>query len=58
MAPAATDPLTEVRPPHVGHCGWLGVGVDIDPDREEMEGIIADAFRQIAPKTLAARLDD
>ena len=44
-------------PPYVGHRGWLGVRLDRDPDWDEVAGICADAYRQAAPKTLAARLD-
>lgn len=44
-------------PPYVGHRGWLGVRLDIDPDWDELEGIIADAYRVVAPKTLLKQLD-
>ena len=44
-------------PPYVGHRGWLGVRLDIEPDWDEVAGICADAFRQVAPKTLVAQLD-
>ncbi len=44
-------------PPYVGHRGWLGVRLDRDPDWDEVAGVCADAFRHVAPKTLAARLD-
>ena len=44
-------------PPYVGHRGWLGVRLDRRPDWEEVAGICADAYRQVAPKTLVARLD-
>lgn len=44
-------------PPYVGHRGWLGVRLDIDPDWEEIAAICTEAFRCVAPKTLAARLD-
>ena len=45
-------------PPYVGHRGWLGVRLDRSPDWDEVAGICADAYRQVAPKTLVARLDD
>jgi hypothetical protein len=49
------------RPPYVGHRGWLGVVLDdVDgrpPDWDEIEEIVRDAFRQVAPKALAAQLD-
>jgi hypothetical protein len=44
-------------PPYVGHRGWLGVQLDVDVDWDEIAGLAADAYRQVAPKTLAAQLD-
>jgi hypothetical protein len=44
-------------PPYVGHRGWLGVRLDVDVDWDEIAGLAEDAFRQVAPKTLAALLD-
>jgi hypothetical protein len=44
-------------PPYVGHRGWLGVRLDQDPDWDEVAGVCVDAYRQVAPKTLAARID-
>lgn len=44
-------------PPYVGHRGWLGVRLDHSPDWDEVAGICADAYRQVAPKGLMARLD-
>jgi hypothetical protein len=45
------------RPPYVGHRGWLGVRIDLDPDWAEIDEIVRDAYRCVAPKTLIARLD-
>jgi hypothetical protein len=45
-------------PPYVGHRGWIGVRLDRDPDWDELAGICADAYRQVAPKTLVAQLED
>ena len=43
----------------MGHRGWLGVRLDIDLDWDEVEAVIADAYRCVAPrKTLVALLDD
>jgi hypothetical protein len=50
------DPEQFFRPPYVGHRGWIGVRLHRDPDWEVVAGIIADAYRTIAPKTLVARL--
>lgn len=45
------------RPPYVGHRGWVGVRIDINPDWDEIAAIVTDAYRLVAPKTLAAQLD-
>jgi hypothetical protein len=56
----AADPARFFRPPYVGHRGWLGVRLEADglaaPDWEEVDEIVRDAFRQVAPKSLAAQL--
>jgi hypothetical protein len=53
----AADPKRFFRPPYVGHRGWIGVRLDRDPDWEVVAGILEDAYRTIAPKTLIAILD-
>ncbi len=57
----AEDPARFFRPPYVGQHGWLGVRLEADglpePDWTEIAEIVRDAYRQVAPKTLAARLD-
>jgi hypothetical protein len=53
----ATDGVTFFRPPYVGHRGWIGVRIDVNPDWVEIEEIVREAYRQVAPKTLAAELD-
>jgi hypothetical protein len=45
------------RPPYVGARGWLGVRLDTGPDWDEVAEIIADAWRQVAPKRLLAEAD-
>lgn len=45
-------------PPYVGHRGWIGLRLDIDPDWDEIEGIVEDAYRIAAPKTLIRKLDE
>ncbi|MBB6349740.1 MmcQ/YjbR family DNA-binding protein [Nonomuraea muscovyensis] len=52
----AEDPDRFFRPPYVGHRGWLGVYLDVEVDWAEITEIVADAYRVIAPKSLAARL--
>ena len=44
-------------PPYVGHRGWIGVRLDIDPDWDEVTALLDEAYRLIAPKTLVAELD-
>jgi hypothetical protein len=54
----ATDPQRFFRPPYVGGRGWLGVYLDVPGvDWAEIEEIVTDAYRQVAPKRLVARLD-
>ncbi len=50
------EPVRFFRPPYVGHRGWLGVRLDIEPDWDEIAGICTDAYRQVAPKRLLAEL--
>jgi hypothetical protein len=47
------EPHRFFRPPYVGHRGWIGVRLDIDPDWEELADIITDAYLTVAPKSLA-----
>jgi len=54
----AAEPDTFFRPPHVGHRGWLGIRLDGDIDWDDLGELLADAYRVIAPKSLAARLDE
>ena len=46
------DPERFFVPPYVGHRGWLGVRLDRGFDREELTGILEDAFAEIAPPSL------
>lgn len=52
-----SDPERYFRPPYVGHRGWLGVYLDVAVDWDEVAEIVTDSYRCVAPKTLAARLD-
>ena len=62
-APGAQAELIETeserffRPAYVGHRGWIGVRLDVAPDWAELRGIVADAYRQVAPTSLLAQLD-
>jgi hypothetical protein len=57
----ATDPERYFRPPYVGHRGWIGVRIDIvngsTPDWNEVAEIVREAYRQVAPKRLAAQVE-
>lgn len=44
-------------PPYVGHRGWIGLRVDIDPDPNEIAQMLETAYRMVAPKTLVKKLD-
>lgn len=41
-------------PPYVGGRGWLGVYLDVPVDWTEIAELVCDAYREIAPKRLAA----
>ncbi len=53
----AADPERFFRPPYVGHRGWVGVRIDRDPDWDEVDELVREAFRQVAPKSVAALID-
>ena len=54
----AEDPVRFFVPPYVGGRGWLGVRLDREPDWDEVTAICREAYRCVAPKTLAARLEE
>lgn len=54
----ADDPEHFYRPPYVGHRGWLGVYLDVEVDWEHFADLVENAYRQVAPKTLIARLEE
>ncbi|MFI7610784.1 MmcQ/YjbR family DNA-binding protein [Nonomuraea terrae] len=52
-----SDPERFFRPPYVGHRGWAGVYLDVpEVDWDEVAELVADAYRQVAPRSLIARL--
>ena len=53
----AEDPAHYFVPPYVGGRGWLGVYVDVPVDWDEIEELVEDAHRTVAPKRLLAALD-
>lgn len=53
-----SDPERFFVPPYVGGKGWVGVRLDVpDIDWEEIEEIVEDAYRMVAPKRLIAKLE-
>ena len=50
-----TEPDRFFRPPYVGHRGWLGVQL-LEVTQPELNAILLDAFRLVAPKRLLGRL--
>ena len=49
------EPDRFFRPPYVGHRGWLGMQL-LDVTQPELEAIVLDAYRQVAPKRLLDQL--
>jgi hypothetical protein len=45
-------------PPYVGPSGWIGVWLDKGIDWRELDMILRDSYRLVAPKRLAKLLDD
>jgi hypothetical protein len=50
------EPDRFFRPPYVGTRGWVGVRLDVDVDWDELAQIVADAYRQVAPRRLVERI--
>ncbi len=49
----AMDPERYFVPPYVGKSGWVGVWIDKRPRWSDIEPLIHDAYRRVAPKKLA-----
>ncbi len=47
-----SDPERFFVPPYVGHRGWIAVRLDRGFDRDEVAGILEDAYAEVAPQTL------
>ncbi|MBA2608329.1 MAG: MmcQ/YjbR family DNA-binding protein [Actinobacteria bacterium] len=52
-----SDPSRYYRPAYVGHRGWVGMRLEGKVDWGEVESVIEDAYRTVAPKPLVAQLD-
>ncbi|HEU5216807.1 MAG TPA: MmcQ/YjbR family DNA-binding protein [Gaiellaceae bacterium] len=46
------DPERFFVPPYVGHRGWIGFRLDRDLDRDEIAGLLEDAYAEVAPPKL------
>ena len=44
-------------PPYVGHHGWVGVYLDVDPDWNFVADLIVDSYCMTAPKRLRSLLE-
>lgn len=55
----AEEPYRYFVPPYVGGRGWLGVYLDVDVvDWVEIDEVVREAYRLIAPRGLVAFLDE
>jgi predicted DNA-binding protein (MmcQ/YjbR family) len=45
------------RPKYVGNRGWIGIVIDDNTDWSEVEELVIDSYRAIAPKKLVNLLD-
>lgn len=46
------DPARYFSPPYVGPSGWVGMWLDKRPRWREVEELLRDGYRQVAPKRL------
>jgi hypothetical protein len=53
-----TAPERFFVPPYVGPSGWVGVRLGKGVDWKELDMLIRDAYRLVAPKRLLAKLED
>jgi predicted DNA-binding protein (MmcQ/YjbR family) len=53
----ASAPERFFVPAYVGNKGWVGARLDVDHDWAEIAELVEDSYRMIAPKKLAALLD-
>ena len=54
----ASDPARFFVPPYMGPSGWIGVWLDRRPRWGEIDGLLRDAWAQVAPKRLVAQHAD
>jgi hypothetical protein len=46
------DPERFYIPPYLGHRGWIGVRLDRGFERDEIAGLLEDAYAEVAPPKL------
>ena len=51
------DPETFFVPPYLGPSGWVGMRLDRDPDWQEVELLLEEGYRMVAPKRAIKALD-
>jgi hypothetical protein len=54
----AADPERFFVPAYFGHRGWIGVRLDRGFERDEIAGIVEDAFAEVAPPSLVERVEE
>lgn len=52
------EPERYFVPPYVGPSGWVGVWLDRNPDWSEVKDLMCDSYRLVAPRKLAALLEE
>jgi predicted DNA-binding protein (MmcQ/YjbR family) len=63
-APGAQDVLLGAAPgryyspPYVGNKGWIGAHLDRNTNWDELAALVEDSFRLVAPRRIAAKLDE
>ena len=50
------EPQRFFRPKYVRHRGWLGVYLDVPQDWDQIADLVRDAYREVAPQRLIAKL--
>lgn len=54
----ADEPERFFRPAYVGHRGWIGLRLHVDPDWDEVAAVVTEAYRCVAPAMLVGRLSE
>ena len=44
-------------PKYVGHRGWVGLRLDVDPDWAALRALVEEAYRLVAPRKLVTELE-